>query len=227
MKQNVFKMGLLILLGLTFALSSCEDSKTETVKAFVTFGANYQIINCPTTVTIILDGHNIGTLQNFVNAINDCNEAGTLTKEIPVGEHTYKVEIRPLAGGDGCTKDLTGTFTVSENECEKIFIDYSQIFGTQGENEAYVTFGANYDAINCISTVTIFLDNENLGTLQNPVHSISECGVAGTITKNISVGEHTYRAEIRGSCTKDVAGTFTVSENECKKIFIDYFQIFN
>ena len=95
------------------------------------------------------------------------------------------------------------------------------------DQEGHVTFGANYHIINCISTITVFLDGINIGTLQNSSNGISECGEAGNITKTISVGEHNYRVEIRGNCTKDISGSFTVSENECKKIFIDYNQIFN
>jgi len=63
--------------------------------------------------------------------------------------------------------------------------------------------------------------------LQRPVNAISECGEIGTLTKKIPIGEHTYRIEIQGSCEKNITGTFVVSENECEKIFIDYYQIFN
>ena len=104
----------------------CDSDKEKKI-GIVTFGANYHVINCVTKVTIFLDGENIGTLQNYVDAIHDCGEIGTLTKEISVGKHTYKVEIRPPTG-EGCKNDITGTFTISENECEKIFIDFFQLF---------------------------------------------------------------------------------------------------
>ena len=95
------------------------------------------------------------------------------------------------------------------------------------KTEAYVTFGANRHIVNCLSDVTIFLDNENIGVLEGYVDTINDCGELGTLTKKISTGEHNYKVEIRGGCEKDVTGTFTVLENECKKVFIDYFQIFN
>jgi len=119
---------LIILLGFVI-ISSCD--KTENDKnGFVTFGANYHIINCITNVTIYVDDKNMGTLASSTNSILNCGEEANITKELSVGEHSYKVEIRPEIG-TGCTKDLTGVFTISENECEKIFIDYLQVFSDQ------------------------------------------------------------------------------------------------
>ena len=48
------------------------------------------------------------TGQNFVDSIKGCGESENLTKSISVGEHTYKVEIRPISGV-GCTKDIIGS----------------------------------------------------------------------------------------------------------------------
>ena len=65
-------------------------------------------------------------MQNPVIGIDNCGEFENITKEISIGKHSYKVEIRP-DNGAGCTKDISGTFEISENECKKIFIDYFQI----------------------------------------------------------------------------------------------------
>ncbi len=119
---------LIIFFGISI-FNSCdktEDSKT----GFVTFGANYHIINCISTVTIYVDNEKIGTLTNPTDTIIDCGEESNITKELSIGEHSYKIEIRP-ASGTGCTKDIDGTFTISENECEKVFIDYLEVFSTQ------------------------------------------------------------------------------------------------
>jgi len=103
------------------------EEGVEKKVGFVSFGANYHVINCQSTVTVFLDGEKIGALQKPVNAINDCREEGNLNRKISVGEHSYHVEIR----GDCEPKDISGTFAVSENECIKIFIDYYQIFNYQ------------------------------------------------------------------------------------------------
>lgn len=116
---------LVIFLGLV-TINSCDKADNDK-KGFVTFGANYHIINCVTTVTIYVDDKNMGTLENPANSIMDCGEESNITKELSVGEHSYKIEIRPEIGS-GCTKDIMGTFTISENSCEKIFIDYLQVF---------------------------------------------------------------------------------------------------
>jgi len=121
---------LIIFFGISI-FNSCdktEDSKT----GFVTFGANYHIINCISTVTIYVDNEKIGTLTNPTDTIIDCGEESNITKELSIGEHSYKIEIRP-ASGTGCTKDIDGTFTISENECEKVFIDYLEVFSTQSD----------------------------------------------------------------------------------------------
>ena len=98
----------------------------EKNEGFVTFGANYHVMNCQSTVTVFLDGEKIGVLQSPVDIINDCGEEWNLNRKIAVGAHSYRVEIR-----GGCIKDVAGTFVVSENECIKIFIDYHQIFNPQ------------------------------------------------------------------------------------------------
>ena len=145
MKKIGNALVLVVLIGLSVIMFcvSCDQNELKVeddvvvtevedntpLEGYVTFGANYHVINCITTVTVFLDGENIGILQNPVDSISDCGEAGILTKKISAGEHSYKVEIRPQAG-EGCMKDLTGTFTVSENECKKIFIDYSLVFSS-------------------------------------------------------------------------------------------------
>ena len=127
MKKTNFIIGLLICIGLTSAFSSCDEEK----KGTVTFGANFHVINCISTVTIFLDGEELGALQQAVDSISTCGEPENITKEIPVGEHTYKIEIRPIIGNGGCTKDISGTFVIAENECRKMFVDYYQLFGKE------------------------------------------------------------------------------------------------
>lgn len=107
-------------------ISSCNKDENDNKTGFVTFGANYHVINCTTTVAIYVDGNNIGTLENPTNEILDCEQNENLTKEVSFGEHSYKVEIRPNSG-TGCTKDISGTFDMIENECEKIFVDFYTI----------------------------------------------------------------------------------------------------
>lgn len=122
---------LIVFSGITIIFSSCDKAETDK-KGFVTLGANYHIINCISTVTIYVDNKNIGTLENPTDSISDCGEDSNITKELLIGEHTYKIEIRPESG-TGCSKDINGTFTISENECEKIFIDYLQVFSNQSD----------------------------------------------------------------------------------------------
>jgi hypothetical protein len=55
-----------------------------------------------------------------------------------VGEHTYKIEIRS-EGSEEHSKDITGTFTISENECKKIFLDYNQIFDIDCDQEVIIS----------------------------------------------------------------------------------------
>ena len=147
-------------------------------------------------------------------------------------EYLYRIENNTLIiNGSTCHSILKAekdTVVIGNMYITTGFGDNSGTFiKVKKENEeGYVTFGANYHTVNCISTVTMFLDGENIGTLQNPADAISECGEEKNLTKKILVGEHSYRVEIRGCFTKDITGTFVVSENECKKIFIDYYKIF-
>lgn len=126
--------GLLICLGMAFTLSSCDDKDDK--KGVVTFGANYHIINCISTVTIYLDGKNIGTLESPTDTILNCNEPGNITREISTGDHLFRVEVR--SGESRCTHDMVGVFELSENECKKIFIDYRQIFNNENDCDKVV-----------------------------------------------------------------------------------------
>lgn len=119
--------------GLTLVFSSCVKEESEK-KGFVTFGANYHIINCISTVNISIDGKIIGDLKNPTDTISECGEKGNITEEVSIGEHTYNVKIRSESG-TGCTENIAGRFSISENECEKIFIDYLEIFNNQSDCE--------------------------------------------------------------------------------------------
>ena len=126
-KYRLLTSSLIILLGISI-FHSCDKAEDET--GFVTFGANYHIINCISKVTIYIDNEKIGTLTNPTDTIIDCGEESNITKELTIGNHSYKIEIRPETG-TGCTKDINGTFTIAKNECKKIFIDYLELFNNQ------------------------------------------------------------------------------------------------
>ena len=131
MKKNRIILSALILFMGIIIVSSC-DKEADKATGFVTFGANYHIINCISNVTIYVDNELIGSLTNPTDTITDCGEESNITKELTIGQHLYKVEIRPETG-IGCTKDINETFTISENDCEKILIDYLKVFSSQSD----------------------------------------------------------------------------------------------
>jgi hypothetical protein len=110
------------LFFLFVVFSSCTKSGTGNVS----FGANYDLINCITTVKVYVDGEMKGKLENPSHTITDCNQPQNLNLVLPTGIHHYRVEIRPLEG-TGCSKDIEGSFRLNENDCKKIFIDYTKI----------------------------------------------------------------------------------------------------
>ncbi len=116
---------LLVVLSLFFVSTGCKKEK-EDKKGTATFGANYHVINCLTNVTIYIDGNKIGRLNSFTDGITRCGQTENLTTELTVGQHSYKVEIRPESGS-GCSKDISGTIDIKENECTKVFTDYLKI----------------------------------------------------------------------------------------------------
>ncbi len=107
---------------LLFFSISCNKTRTGTVS----FGANYDIINCITTVSIYIDGEKMGKLEQPSHGITGCNQPGNLNLMLPVGNHHYRVEIKPHEGV-GCSKNIEGNFKLNENDCIKIFIDYTKI----------------------------------------------------------------------------------------------------
>jgi hypothetical protein len=114
----------LVMTSLLFLIISCR--KDETKKGTATFGANYNVINCITNVTVYIDGECIGKLKSYTAGITDCGQPENLTTDLPEGQHSFKVEIRPMSG-TGCTKDISGTIMINKNECTKVFIDFFTI----------------------------------------------------------------------------------------------------
>jgi len=94
-----------------------------------------------------------------------------------------------------------------------------------------VTFGANYHVINCLVTVTIYIDHQKIGKLESYTNPLADCYQPDCITRTLPPGPHTYQVEIRGetgnTCMKDISGSFEIFENECERIFIDFFQIYD
>ena len=116
----------LLLFSTSLLYLGVSCNKVEDKKGTVTFGANYGMINCPTNVTIYIDDKKIGTLTSPAEEITECGRPENLTKDLSVGQHSYKVEIRSIQGS-GCNKDLTGTISINENECTIVFINYLTI----------------------------------------------------------------------------------------------------
>ncbi len=132
-----------LVIGSIIVFNSCDKTEDKAT-GFVTFGANYHIVNCLSNVTIYLDNNKIGTLTKPVDTIVDCGEESNITKELSIGKHTYKVKIRPDMGS-GCTKDINGTFTIDKDECEKIFIDYRTLFNDESDcDQEVLVSGAEY-----------------------------------------------------------------------------------
>ena len=146
-KKNPFlrkvAVEMLCLVVISVVCSACYSGETK--KGYVTFGANSHVINCISQITVFLDDENIGTLQGSVDSISDCGMSGNLTKETFVGEHIYRVEVRPANGGEGCLKkDITGTFRVSEGECTTVFIDYYQLLGNNSCDQDVIISETEY-----------------------------------------------------------------------------------
>ncbi len=125
--KTQLKLTDVLLYLFVFIFYACDSSNTNEGKGVVTFGANSHVINCPTVVTIYINDEKIGSLSNSADEIMECGAATNITKELPVGEYSYKVEVRGKLGKD-CKRDIEGTFSITENGCKKIFIDYNEIF---------------------------------------------------------------------------------------------------
>jgi hypothetical protein len=110
-------------------LFSCTDENEKTYGTVV-FGANYHAINCITSVDVFIDGKHIGQLEVPADSVPDCGHNYGLREELETGNHTYKIEIRPMQG-IGCTKDITGNLNITEGGCETVFIDYFEVFANE------------------------------------------------------------------------------------------------
>jgi hypothetical protein len=117
------------VVSLTILLFSCTD-KNEKTYGTVVFGANYHAINCITSVDVFIEGKHVGQLEVPADSVPDCELNYGLKQELETGNHSYKIEIRPMQG-IGCTKDITGNLKITESGCETVFIDYFEVF----ENE--------------------------------------------------------------------------------------------
>lgn len=117
------KKSLIVLLILCIGYS-CEESNTKT--GVVAFGANFGIINCPTDISIYIDGRKIGKLDAPCDEIKKCGQPGSLNEELSVGQHSYKIEIKALSGGS-CSDDINGSILITEGGCAKVFVDFRNL----------------------------------------------------------------------------------------------------
>lgn len=174
---------LLICVGIAFMLSSCDDDNDK--KGFVTFGANYHIINCISTVTIYLDGKNIGTLESPTDTILNCDDPGNITRKISTGDHIFRVEVR--SGEGGCSHDMVGVFELSENECEKIFIDYREIFNKENDCDQEVIISED-EYKNAPDSPVSINEMKIVGNCLKIKFSASGCDGNSWVVKLIDVG---------------------------------------
>lgn len=127
-KENII-IHLIIALITALSFTACDPSSEE--KGEVTFGANYNVINCLVSVTVFIDEEKVGELGSPVASITSCGQVGNITKQLPVGDHTYKVNIYSKDTEGWCAtpiETISGTFTVTANECTKVFLDFYEIF---------------------------------------------------------------------------------------------------
>lgn len=117
----------IILLSLTLFIACGEDEIEENLPEVVkqgeiTFGANSHIINCVTSVEVFINDQSIGVIPSYADSLVSCGVEGNLTKTLDVGSYTYKAVI---TGGGDCNAEESATITISENECTKVFLDYT------------------------------------------------------------------------------------------------------
>lgn len=93
------------------------------------------------------------------------------------------------------------------------------------DEKGKVTIGANYNTISTPVRVVVFIDNEEKGTLTNPVNSVTDCDVSGNVTVELEKGTHTYKVIIIQISSNGTLATltkeFTIEKGDCKKFFID------
>jgi hypothetical protein len=111
-----------LILGI-WIINGCEKSN-KTDKGNVSFGVNTHIINCIATGEVFIDDKSIGIIPGSCDAVVDCNAANTLNKEISVGKHSYKIEVKGQSGS--CCKIKEGSIDLKKNDCIKIFMDLSE-----------------------------------------------------------------------------------------------------
>lgn len=112
---------------------------------------------------------------------------------------------------------------------KKIFVlllfSITFIVACKKEKNGKVTFGANYNIISTPVKVIVYIDNEEKGTLSNPVNSITDCDVSGNVTVELENGTHAYKVVIIQISSNGTLATltkeFTLEKNDCKKFFID------
>ena len=111
-----------LILGV-WIINGCEKSN-DTDKGNVSFGVNTHIINCIATGEVFIDDKSIGIIPGFCDSVVDCNSANTLNKEISVGKHSYKIEVKGQSGS--CYKIKEGSIDLKKSDCIKIFMDLTK-----------------------------------------------------------------------------------------------------
>ena len=106
-----------LVLGLLFFIYGCEETGNGTVS----FGSNYEILNCMVESKVFIDGDKIGSIPGYCDTIINCISDYTLNKEISEGTHSFRIEIANQSGN--CYNEKSGEFSIKKDDCVRIFFN--------------------------------------------------------------------------------------------------------
>jgi len=109
---------------LTFSISlififafSCDKEKEKTGQ--LTIGVNWVNLNCGSGIAkIYIDNTFVGSTNNVVDTVTQCNQENCLTISKTVGKHSFKVIFK-----DDCALK-TGEIDILADDCNKLFVKF-------------------------------------------------------------------------------------------------------
>lgn len=107
----------LFLLGLLIFIVGCDKNKdlVNEGTGTVSFGSNYELLNCTVESEVFVDGELIGSLPGNCDSIIDCAGDATLNHELSEREHSFEIILSAQDGS--CYADTSGEFTIYKDDC--------------------------------------------------------------------------------------------------------------
>ncbi len=154
------------------------------------------------SINVWVDNVFQGTInKTYYTSTPACKAAGTVYTTISAGTHTYKAQ-----SDKGHT--WNGNVTVQDGQCYPLRLDFPPGTGTTTGGTNTPTQVVFWTKSTQYGTISVYLNNNYMGTITKAYGSAPSCGTSGCVTATITATNNTWYA--KNSAGRQWTGTYTL-----------------